>query len=483
MFKYPKYKFYYALTDFFILILSFLLSGELIEIVYSKSEIHYNYFSFQTVAYYFIASVVFIFIFQYYNIYKMNVFLTRAVHLVQILKSLMTGVSLLIIFTFLFKLPFIPEFRRLFVLFFYLIVLFAFIIIRIFLLQILNSKYFSKTILNRNIIIVGAEESGIFFAEKILFENLFGITLLGFIDDKIEKGAVVFSHLKNLGKISDLQEIVKDKKIDEIIISMDKVDYNSLMKLIDDCTKFNINVKISSSLFNIIPDRIFIEEYTDVPVVDVSRKVNNKFALYMKKFFDIIVSSFLIILFSPFLIIIFVLIKFTSKGPALFSQTRIGKNGKPFKFYKFRSMNIKGEDDKVRKDMMLKFMKDDEQNEFNGSLKIINEDRITKVGKILRKTSLDELPQLFNVLKGDMSLVGPRPSLPYEYENYDEWQKRRHTILPGCTGLWQVSARSDVSFKDSIILDLFYINNMTPWLDLQLLFKTIPVMLFAKGGK
>ena len=121
-------------------------------------------------------------------------------------------------------------------------------------------------------------------------------------------------------------------------------------------------------------------------------------------------------------------------------------------------------------------------NQGNGK-KVINENRITEIGKVIRKTSLDELPQLFNVIKGDMSLVGPRPCLPYEFESYVGWQKRRLNVLPGCTGVWQVTGRSSVSFKDSIVLDLYYINNMSPWLDLQILFKTIPVMLFARGGK
>jgi lipopolysaccharide/colanic/teichoic acid biosynthesis glycosyltransferase len=129
---------------------------------------------------------------------------------------------------------------------------------------------------------------------------------------------------------------------------------------------------------------------------------------------------------------------------------------------------------------MLEYIKN--ENDENGK-KIINENRITEIGKIIRKTSLDELPQLFNVIKGDMSLVGPRPCLPYEFENYASWQKRRVNVLPGCTGVWQVTGRSSVSFKDSIVLDLYYINNMSPWLDLQILLKTIPVMLFARGGK
>jgi undecaprenyl-phosphate galactose phosphotransferase len=137
--------------------------------------------------------------------------------------------------------------------------------------------------------------------------------------------------------------------------------------------------------------------------------------------------------------------------------------------------------DVERKEKMLSFMKDNNANG-NGT-KIISDSRITSIGRLLRKTSLDEIPQLFNVIKGDMSIVGPRPCLPYEYENYDNWQRRRLNVTPGCTGVWQVTGRSSVSFKDSVILDLYYINTMSPWLDLQLTIKTIPVMLFGKGGK
>jgi len=145
-------------------------------------------------------------------------------------------------------------------------------------------------------------------------------------------------------------------------------------------------------------------------------------------------------------------------------------------------MYIDADEDKNREVFMTDFIKNN-KTVLDGTSKIINESNITPIGRILRKTSLDELPQLFNVLNGDMSLVGPRPCLPYEYESFDDWHKRRHTVLPGCTGVWQVSGRSSVSFKDSVVLDLYYINNMTPWLDLQLIFKTFPVMLFGKGAK
>jgi lipopolysaccharide/colanic/teichoic acid biosynthesis glycosyltransferase len=144
-------------------------------------------------------------------------------------------------------------------------------------------------------------------------------------------------------------------------------------------------------------------------------------------------------------------------------------------------MYLSKDDDEERKKMMIEFMKKDPDD--TSGQKVINSKRVTKIGQIIRKTSLDELPQLFNVVRGEMSLVGPRPCLPYEYENYAEWQKRRLSVIPGCTGVWQVAGRSNVSFKDSVVLDLYYINNMSPWLDLQILLKTIPVILLARGGK
>jgi lipopolysaccharide/colanic/teichoic acid biosynthesis glycosyltransferase len=140
-------------------------------------------------------------------------------------------------------------------------------------------------------------------------------------------------------------------------------------------------------------------------------------------------------------------------------------------------MFIENGDDKKREVMMIDFMKT------NKAKKIIDNARVTRIGKFIRRTSLDELPQLYNVIKGDMSIVGPRPCLPYEFENYEDWQKRRVKVLPGCTGVWQVSGRSSVSFVDSIILDLFYINNMSPLFDVILILKTFPVMFFSRGGE
>ena len=166
----------------------------------------------------------------------------------------------------------------------------------------------------------------------------------------------------------------------------------------------------------------------------------------------------------------------------LYTHTRIGKDCKPFEFYKFRTMAVGG-DDTAHREFVSDFIQaDGQENRCDAVKKITDDPRVTRIGRILRKTSLDEMPQLFNVLRGEMSLVGPRPCMPYELEQYKEWHRRRLSVIPGCTGLWQVAGRSAVDFNDMVILDLFYIDNMSPLFDLRIIFRTLPVMLLAKGG-
>jgi len=333
----------------------------------------------------------------------------------------------------------------------------------------------------RNVLIVGGGKAGKLLATKLIFEDSLGINILGFADDNKPLDEEIVGGRLVLGKIDDIPNIVKGYDIDEILIVMDNVSYDRLLEILDICKKLEVNVRLTSELFDVVAQKVQTEKYVDIPVVDVSSRINIRFNLVMKRIFDIFTSLIGLILLSPLFLTIAIIVKLTSPGPIFYYQSRIGKNGQPFRFYKFRSMYVRGGEDEERKKMMIEFMK-------NGytqaeSKKIINASRVTKVGKILRQTSLDELPQLFNVLRGEMSLVGPRPCLPYEFENYAKWQKRRVVVLPGCTGVWQVAGRSSVSFKDSIVLDLYYINNMSPWLDLQILIKTIPVMLFSRGGK
>lgn len=218
-------------------------------------------------------------------------------------------------------------------------------------------------------------------------------------------------------------------------------------------------------------------------MADVS--FSKKIAFTFKRVIDIAGSLFGIILFSPFFIILPILIKLNSKGPTLFRQERVGRDGKIFKFLKFRSMYINN-DNSIHKEFVTKLIKGDikaQKGDEKNAYKMKDDPRITKIGKFIRKTSLDELPQLFNVLMGNMSLVGPRPPIPYEVEKYDRWHTRRVLdVKPGITGYWQVEGRSSTTFDAMVRMDLQYVMNWSLWLDIKLIFKTPFKVLAAKGA-
>jgi undecaprenyl-phosphate galactose phosphotransferase len=328
---------------------------------------------------------------------------------------------------------------------------------------------------------VGGGKAGQLLATRLIFEDSIGVNIVGFVDDNKKIGTSIVGNKTVIGNVAQIPFLINNHDVDEILIVIDNISYERLLEILDTCKSLDVNVRLASELFDVVVKKVSTEKYADFPVVDVSPRINNTINLFMKRFFDILAAGIGIVFLSPIFLTIAFFIKLSSKGPILFYQTRVGKNGRSFQMYKFRSMYLSKDDDEERKKMMIEFMKKD-AHDASGQ-KIINAKRVTTIGQIIRKTSLDELPQLFNVVRGEMSLVGPRPCLPYEYENYAEWQKRRLSVIPGCTGVWQVAGRSNVSFKDSVVLDLYYINNMSPWLDLQILFKTIPVILFARGGR
>ncbi len=477
MTKVPKYKYYFSIIDLILVSIAFVLSAYFVRYDKSLNLFEFLKLSYSVLALFFVAAAFFIFIFQVNGLYKINVIFNRAAHLTAIIKSLYYGTLNVVVISHLVKSSELLDSR---------LIIFVFVVILIPLLYIFRVELGRKLLLrykqqfNSNIVIVGDGTTGKLLATKLLFENPEGINILGFVvthktDERKLNGIEV------LGTIDELERINNQFKIDEIIIAVDDIKYERLLELLDLCNSLGVTVKLTSELFNIVTKKVSTEKYAGIPVLGVSPHYNNSLSLKIKRTVDIILSLTGIILLSPVFIIIAILVKLSSKGPILFQQDRIGKDGKVFKFYKFRSMTVEDEDDEERKKQMIEFIKNN--NHENSDTKIINTNRITWIGKIIRKLSLDELPQLFNVIKGDMSLVGPRPSLPYEYQNYDSWQKRRVNVLPGCTGVWQVWGRSSVSFKDSVVLDLYYVNNMSPWLDIQLILKTIPVMLFSRGGK
>jgi exopolysaccharide biosynthesis polyprenyl glycosylphosphotransferase len=476
--KYPKYKYFFAIADLIVILASLVLS-------YCGFFRHMSLGDYLAQALpsgpiFVLIACFFVFVFHSNNLYKSHIILQKSAHVIGIIKSYFYALVVLIVASFLMTPP--TGLGRLLVLNFSWFSLLSLVVVRVYLLRWLYLQFVNASVFRRRIVIAGGGKAGQILAEKIHFEDDYGLEIAGFLDDNIPVGETVLFDYKVLGKIDDLPRILQQVKLDEMVVAIDNISYERLLDIIDQSQNLGIHVKVTSELLDIIPQKLVVEKYSGIPIVNSTPKVNPEAHSFYKRIFDLVGSALGIMLLSPLFLAIAIIIKRTSKGPVIYRQIRVGKNGRPFTFYKFRSMTVKDEEDVERVKMMLEFMKND-QRQSTSDTKIINPARVTSVGRFIRRTSFDELPQLFNVLKGDMSLVGPRPCLPYEYENFDDWQKRRMAVLPGCTGLWQVSGRSAVSFKDSVVLDIYYIQNMSPWFDLQLILKTVLVMLFTKGGK
>jgi exopolysaccharide biosynthesis polyprenyl glycosylphosphotransferase len=478
--KIPLYKYIFGIADVFVMFSSFVISMYLLRRDPGLGFIEFTNTAQDLILLFLIVSIFFIAIFYFNGLYRLNIVLTRAAHLTNIMRALYYGALSIVLVSLIIESSTIID-SRLLIFLFALIALPSLYVVRT---EIMRRLYilFSRTGFRRNILILGDGKAGKLLAAKLMFENPIGLEVVGFINDDKQIGETVVSDIKVVGRFNDIQQLIDKYHIDELIVAIDSENHNQFLKVIDACKNLKVNVRITSELFDVVAQKVLTEKYADIPVIDVSSHYNNVITLGLKRFFDIAISLLALIALSPIIIFICIAIKISSPGKILYSQTRIGKHGKEFQFYKFRSMRESREGDKEeeRVAQMIDFMKDDFAD---SGTKIINNSRVTWIGKIIRKTSLDEIPQLLNVLKGDMSIVGPRPCLPYEYENYDEWQKRRVDVIPGCTGVWQVWGRSSVSFKESVVLDLYYINNMSPWFDFQIMLQTVPAILTARGAE
>ncbi len=478
--KIPLYKYIFGITDVFVLFVSFLTAMYLLRRDPAIGFIVFTNAAQDLILIFFLVSILFVTIFNFNGLYRLNIILTRALHLTHIMKALYYGALTIVFVSIMIESSSVID-SRLLIFLFSLIALPSLYFVRT---ELMRRLYllFSTTGFRRNIIILGDGKSGKLLAAKLMFEYPIGLEVVGFIDDDKEIGEAIVSDAKVIGRFNEIEDLIKKYHVDEIIVAVESENYDKFLDVIDLCKKLDVNTRITSELFDVVAEKVSTEKYSDIPVIDVSTHYNNGITLAFKRFIDIVISIFALIILSPVILFIIIAIKVSSPGKILFKQVRIGKNGKEFQFYKFRSMreNTEGDKEEERVKKMIEFMKDDDAE---SGTKIINNSRITWIGKIIRKTSLDELPQLLNVLKGNMSIVGPRPCLPYEYENYDDWQRRRVNVIPGCTGVWQVWGRSSVSFKESVVLDLYYINNMSPWFDLQIMLQTVPAILTARGAE
>lgn len=280
-----------------------------------------------------------------------------------------------------------------------------------------------------------------------------------------------------LGTFDKLGEIVKNKKVQQVIIVSDDQDYETLIKLTDRCLQLGLNVCLVSDLLSRVSKCVFRSE-TGLPILFFSPIKRGTFREKFKRIFDFVFALFAITVTLPLWLFIAIAIKLTSSGPVFYRREVIGINGRIFTIYKFRSMFYKN-DDTIHQEYMKELITNGAERDV---YKITNDPRVTYIGRIIRKFSLDELPQFLNVLKGDMSVVGPRQCTIDEFQHYKEWHKRRVEGKPGITGLWQVRARSEVNYDEMVMLDLYYIKRRNFLFDLKIMIETIPVMLGGNGA-
>jgi undecaprenyl-phosphate galactose phosphotransferase len=340
-----------------------------------------------------------------------------------------------------------------------------------------------KKISNIKVLIIGGDKAGNYAAKELQQDPFADFTIIGFLDDYKDVGDKINGQFHNLGKLKDLDNIVLNNNFDEILIAIDNAPYDRLIHIVEKSLKSGKLVKIYSNLLNIIKEKMDVEHYSSIPVITLTQKPLNAPEWDEKRILDFILSAIALVILSPLFLAVAICIKLSSKGPVIYKQIRIGKDGQAFEFYKFRSMHVNNSDSR-HKEFVQDFIKKNGQCQSDNIkvYKITDDPRIFTFGNFIRKTSIDEFPQLFNVIKGDMALVGPRPCLSYEWDCYEYWHKKRLNILPGCTGLWQALGRSSVTFEEMVILDLYYISNMTLWLDLKIVLQTLPVIFLGKGG-
>ena len=327
-------------------------------------------------------------------------------------------------------------------------------------------------------------------ARRLAFasERVWSPVLAGFVDDpgpyskRLDEQALPAPYL---GGIEAVERLAEEGRITQVLVAREDLSRGRLVELAHQWLAHNVQVSLVSSAFEVMVARASASMLGGLPLANLQPSPQRGWKLKGKRCFDITLASMGGIALLPVLALVAATIKLTSPGPILYKQKRVGRNGREFTLYKFRSM-FANNDDRAHRKYMEALIRGGEPAGFEQDgqkvYKLVNDPRVTPVGRLLRATSLDEFPQLLNVIRGDMSLVGPRPCLAYEWELYEDWQRSRLDVLPGITGLWQVSGRSRVPFEEMVLLDLHYIANWSLSLDLALLLRTVPVVLSGSGG-
>lgn len=330
-------------------------------------------------------------------------------------------------------------------------------------------------------LVVGRGPEASLFIREMRERPALGYRVIGVVDTRPVDAPSNYENVPVIGTLESLPEVIRDSGANEVIIADADVNAEVLFEVMMRCgRRRGVEFRIAPSLFNCLPRKTEIDQIGVLPMIRLFREPLSSGARILKRSFDLIVAALAIVLLLPVWLLTALLIKLDSKGPVFYTQERVGMDGRLFLLYKFRTMKA-GADSQLHREYQKAFIAGRAEanidNDNKPTYKLLADPRITRIGKLLRRTSLDEVPQLLNVLSGDMSLVGPRPPIPYEVEAYELWHRKRLDMKPGLTGLWQVSGRNRLPFEEMVRLDLFYIENWSLLLDLKIILRTVLVMI------
>jgi exopolysaccharide biosynthesis polyprenyl glycosylphosphotransferase len=322
------------------------------------------------------------------------------------------------------------------------------------------------------VLIVGDTNRGRMVMQGLAAQRNRGYQVVGFLG---ETAGEDFGRFRSLGTIEQLARVVEDYEVSQVIVALPPALHEKVLPTLDECRRGGLTFKVIPDLYEMRLSLVDTDTVLGIPLIGLREVSIEGWNQVVKRAIDVVVSSLAVLVASPFMAAIAIVIKLESPGgPVIFRHTRIGKDGEPFTMFKFRSMTPNAADERPSLES---------QNEAIGPLfKIRHDPRLTRVGGFIRKFSMDEIPQLINVLRGDMSLVGPRPPIPSEVEQYEEWHKKRLAVSPGMTGLWQVSGRSELDFDEMVMYDIYYIEHWSLSLDFRILLRTIPTVLCGGGA-